>query len=60
VANHVDGIGPSQGTAKRKNTFKEASIPTTKQKGGLAKELFENNKNCFLKEQGVTLVESEA
>jgi hypothetical protein len=60
VANHVDGIGPSQGTAKRKNTFKEASIQTTKQKGGLAKQLFENNKNCFLKEQGVTLVESEA
>jgi hypothetical protein len=30
VVNHV-GVGPSQGTAQ-KNTFKEASIPTTKHK----------------------------
>jgi hypothetical protein len=30
---------PPKGLPK-KNTFKEASIPTTKQKGGLAKQLF--------------------
>jgi hypothetical protein len=59
--NHV-GVGPSQGSAQ-KNTFKETSIPTTKQKGGLAKQLFENNKNCLLAcllKERVTLVESEA
>jgi hypothetical protein len=51
---------PPKGLPK-KNSFKEASIPTTKQKGRLAtKQLFENNKNCLLKEQGVTLVECEA